>query len=84
MAVVLGQGSVAVSDGDAEALAVGLDLHRLNDVEIKVLIHLDDVIHRSSSNQSCPQRVLPCRSIESAGMSYANRFVDDPGALGAI
>jgi hypothetical protein len=49
MAIILREGPIAVSDRDAKALTMSLDLHCLNNVEIEVLIHLDDVIHLRSS-----------------------------------
>jgi hypothetical protein len=49
MAVILGQGSTAVPDGDAKAFPMSLDLYRLRDVDIEVWIHLDDIIHLRSS-----------------------------------
>lgn len=52
MAIILGQSPIAIPHGNTKALPVGLDLHRLNNVEIKVLIHLDDIIHDLS-----PQRL---------------------------
>ena len=54
MAVILDEGVCAVSDGDAEALAMSFDLYRLSHVQIKILIYLDNIIYLQSSIKRSP------------------------------
>ena len=54
MAVILGEGACAVSDRDTEALAMSFDLYGLHHIQIKILFHLDDVIHLQSSIERSP------------------------------
>ncbi len=48
MTIVFGEDSIASLHRDTAALSMGLDLHRLRNVEVEILIHLYDVIYDPS------------------------------------